>query len=433
MLEGQRNAEDAPLASAQAAAAAPARGSVREITRRYYSMWLGYSFAGGFLYGVYPLFLRSRGLDQFQINSVLAVYFVVMFLTDVPTGAFADAMGRRRSFTLGCALRTAAFFIYFFAHHFAVFVLAESIDGIGTTFCNGAIDAWGVDALDAAGFVGLKDRLFSRISQLTNLGFVGSSIVGAYVADIDIAYPWLFGAAGYLVVGIAAAYLMREEPAHVSRVNWRAIPAQVAARVMLGLRRGFRSRAVLLLSSASALTFAAWAPYWLEWPQLFNDRYAVGIWIVGWLYALFTLARMAGAEAVVRFSVAASERGARLVGLVLAASALFFAGGALAGRPNLALITLLVMNLCAGAMQPLTQTWFNEQIDPEERATLLSFSSTFATMGGSLGLLAGGRVADAYGIPAAWKLGALILLAAAPCYWAIRRASAPAAIAPAAS
>lgn len=433
MLEGQRNADDPPLASERAAAAATGSGGVREITRRYYSMWLGYSFAGGFLYGVYPLFLRSRGLDQFQINSVLAVYFVVMFLTDVPTGAFADAMGRRRSFTLGCALRTAAFLVYFFAHHYAVFVLAESIDGIGTTFCNGAIDAWGVDALDAAGFVGLKDRLFSRISQLTNLGFVGSSIIGAYVADIDIAYPWLLGAAGYLFAGMVAAYLMHEERGRAARVDLRAIPAQVAARVMLGLRRGFRSRAVLLLSSASALTFAAWAPYWLEWPQVFNDRYAVGIWIVGWLYALFTLGRMAGAEAVARMSVTAGERGVRLVGLVIAASALLFAGGAFVHRPNLALISLLVMNVCAGAMQPLSQSWFNEQIEAEDRATLLSFSSTFGTMGGSLGLLLGGRVADAYGIPAEWKLGALILLAAAPCYWAIRRASAPAVVAPAAS
>jgi MFS family permease len=428
MLEGQRTAEDGPSGAAERAA-----GAVGEITRRYYSMWLGYSFAGGFLFGVYPLFLRSRGLDQFQINSVLAAYFVVMFLTDVPTGAFADAMGRRRSFMLGCAVRTSAFLIYFFAHRYAVFLLAESIDGIGSTFCNGAIDAWGVDALDAAGFAGLKDRLFSRITQLTNLGFMGAAILGAYVADIDIAYPWLLGAAGYLLAAMAAAYLMREEHAHIARVDMRAIPAAVARRVMLGLRRGLHSRPVLLLSSASALTFAAWAPYWLEWPQLFNDRYAVGIWIVGWLYTLFTLARLAGAEAVVRIGAAASQRGARMAGLVAAASALLFAAGALAHRPNLALVSLLVMNVCAGAMQPLTQSWFNEQVGSDERATLLSFSSTFATMGGSLGLLLAGRVADAYGIPAAWKMCALILLAAAPCYWTIRKASAPALIAPAAS
>jgi len=165
--------------------------ALRDITRRYYAMWWGYAFAGGFLYGVYPLFLRSRGLDQFEMNSVLACYFVVMFLTDVPTGAFADAMGRRRSFVLGCATRVAAFITYFFAHHFLAFVVAEGIDGIGTTLCNGAIDAWGVDALDAAGFAGIKDRLFSRISQLTNFGFMAAAIIGAYVADFDIALPWM--------------------------------------------------------------------------------------------------------------------------------------------------------------------------------------------------------------------------------------------------
>ena len=146
MSVGQRNAEDAPVAAVNRI---EGNGAVlRDITRRYYAMWWGYAFAGGFLYGVYPLFLRSRGLDQFEINSVLACYFVVMFLTDVPTGVFADAMGRRRSFVLGCATRVAAFTVYFYAHHFLAFVIAESIDGIGTTLCNGAIDAWGVDALD---------------------------------------------------------------------------------------------------------------------------------------------------------------------------------------------------------------------------------------------------------------------------------------------
>jgi MFS family permease len=372
--------------------------------------------------------LRSRGLDQFEINSVLACYFVVMFLTDVPTGAFADAMGRRRSFMLGCATRVTAFTVYFFAHHFLMFVMAECIDGIGTTLCNGAIDAWGVDALDAAGFAGIKDRLFSRISQLTNFGFMGAAIIGAYVADFNIALPWMLGAAGYSMAGVAAIYLMREDhrgqPGAV-RIKLGGLFTQVAARVMTGLRQGFQSRMLLMLSTASALTFAAWAPYWLEWPQLFNDRYGVGIWIVGWLYCLFTVARMIGAEAVVRFGIAARDRGARLAAMVAGASVLLFAGGAMAHRPTIALASLFVMNLSAGAMQPLTQSWFNEHIDADDRATLLSFNSTFSTMGGSLGLLAAGRVADVFGIPTAWEMGALVLLAAAPCYWAIRHVSAP--------
>src|SRR5579862_6872577 len=103
--------------------------TLRQITRRYYTVWWIHSFAGGFLFGVYPIFLRARGLNQFQMNSVLATYFAVTFLTDVPTGAFADALGRRRSFVLGCMIRLLAFMLYFFAHNYPVFLLAEAIDG----------------------------------------------------------------------------------------------------------------------------------------------------------------------------------------------------------------------------------------------------------------------------------------------------------------
>ena len=88
-------------------------------------MWSAYAFAGGFLFGIYPVFLHSRGLNQLQINTVLATYFAVTFLTDVPTGAFADALGRRRSFLLGCVTRSAAFLVYFFSRRFFVFLIAE--------------------------------------------------------------------------------------------------------------------------------------------------------------------------------------------------------------------------------------------------------------------------------------------------------------------
>jgi MFS family permease len=79
-----------------------------------------------------------------------------------------------------------------------------------------------------------------------------------------------------------------------------------------------------------------------------------------------------------------------------------------------------MMNLCFGAMQPLTQSWFNEQIGAGDRATLLSFNSTFATAGGSIGLLAGGAVADGYGLARAWQLSGLVSLAAVPCYLRLR-------------
>src|SRR4030095_12134732 len=210
--------------------------STHSIVRRYYGVWLAYSLAGGFLGGVYPLFLRARGLNQFESNSVLAVYFAVAFLFDVPTGAFADALGRRRSFVVGCLLRCLGFGLYFLSHSYVLFLIAEAIDAVGTTFCNGAVDAWGVDALDEAGFEGTKHGLFSRFSQLSSLGFMATALIGAFMGSVDIAWPWLLGAAGFLP-GALAGTLLHERPRGASGHGHRAMRAAVRAQVGSGFRQ----------------------------------------------------------------------------------------------------------------------------------------------------------------------------------------------------
>jgi MFS family permease len=394
--------------------------TIKGIIRRYYAVWLMYSFAGGFLFGVYPIFLKSRGLTQFQINSVLATYFVILFFTDVPTGAFADALGRRRSFVAGTILRVTAFIVYFFAHHYYVFLIAESIDGIGTTFCNGAIDAWGVDALDDAGYEDLKDRLFSRISQISNAAFMGSAMIGAYVADIDIAWPWLLGAAGFSFSCLVGALLMKGEKPRSALLELRSISVHIAQQVRSGIQLGLGAETVLKLSLAGAITFAAWAPYWLEWPIMFNERFSVGVWIIGWIYSGLTIARMIGAEVTIRIGCDEYARAGRVSLLLIVASVMLLVAGVFGHRPALSLAMLFVMNLATGAMLPLLQSWFNEQIESSQRATLLSFSSTFQTLGGSLGLLLGGVIADTSGIPFAWQIAGLISLLAAPIYWSLR-------------
>ncbi|HUY18327.1 MAG TPA: MFS transporter [Candidatus Binataceae bacterium] len=395
-------------------------GVLRRVTRRYYAVSLIYAFAGGFLFGVYPLFLRARGLDQLEINSVMAVYFVVIFLTDIPTGAFADAIGRRNSFVIGCALRVIAFVVYFFAHRYALFILAEIIDGVGTTFCNGAIDAWGVDAVDAAGYTGLKDRLFSRIQQLTAVGWMGSALIGAYIANVDIAWPWLVGAAGYVVSAAVAMMLMEEQGAPRSTLKLAEVTLLVARRVAAGMRQGFGRRTVLFLSLANAMSFAAWSSYWMQWPQLVNDDYHVGIWIVGWIFCLLTIGQLIGAEVVARVRPDESRRGVRLATLVVGSAAMLAGAGLSARRPNVVVALLFGMRICTGAMQPLVSSWLNEQIDAEQRATLLSFANTFATLGGSGGLVIGGFAADRLGIPTTWLILAAIALLAAPCFWTLR-------------
>src|SRR5215471_5220609 len=66
---------------------------IQQVVRRYFAVWWMYAFGFGFLFAVYPLFLRARGLNQLQINCMLTTYFIVTFLTDLPTGAFLMLSG----------------------------------------------------------------------------------------------------------------------------------------------------------------------------------------------------------------------------------------------------------------------------------------------------------------------------------------------------
>ncbi|MGH8336662.1 MAG: MFS transporter, partial [Gammaproteobacteria bacterium] len=119
-------------------------------------------------------------------------------------------------------------------------------------------------------------------------------------------------------------------------------------------------------------------------------------------------------------SPAQYARAFRLTAITVTLGCMLIAAGL--GSRHIWLVTaaLFGLNLCFGAVMPLMQTWFNESIPADERATMLSFNSTFSTIGGSLGLLLGGAVADWGGFGSAWILAGAISLLAAACFHPLR-------------
>ena len=393
----------------------------RSITRRYYSVWGFYAFAPSFIFAIYPLFLRSRGLNQFQVNTVAATYFLVTFLTDVPTGAFADAIGRRVSVVLGCALHAAAFILYFYSYHYWHFIVAEIIDGVATTFGNGAIDAWAVDALDAAGFEGAKDRIFSRVAQILRIGSTAGALLGAYSARADLATPFLLGTIGWIVAGAVGLILMDGPTRTTKQFSMSAMGADVRRRMFAGTRSGFSTHAVFLMSLAGLFSAAAWFPFWQEWPPYFHARLGSGVEVMGWIFCLFSIAQIAGAEMASRLRWAREDRALYMAWNVALSSAVLIVGGLAASRVGIAFAMFMVAQFLAGASTPILQSWFNEEIEGDNRATLLSFGSTFATFGATAGLPVQGLIVDGFGMGSAWQGAGVLAMLQAPIFLALRR------------
>ncbi|MET0154223.1 MAG: MFS transporter [Candidatus Binatia bacterium] len=393
--------------------------------RTYYLVFGLYSLWAWFVAPIYPLFLRSRGLDALEVNLVLATYLIIVFVFEVPTGAAADLVGRKASFLLSCALRAVAFGLYAVAQSFTDCVIAELIDGIGTTLASGALDAWAIDGMRDEGDNRPVERFFARAQTLARVGMILGGLVCAYLAAVDFALPWWVAAAGFAATGAVGAAVMRERP--------RAASAGVPRRHFVTLMgEGFHAvRGVPVLVLVCALTGASYfaaIPAHMLWQQRMIDLSGEGVWIVGWLWVALNLAAVAGSAVLPGLL----ERLRRSRVLFLAAlwrgCALAFA--ALAATLAPALGGWLLQEVSFGLSEPVMQAWMNEHVAADRRATVLSIRSMVGTLGGGAGLIAIGFVARDQGVGVAWMVSAVLFLVTAPAYLLLERLAAVAPVSP---
>lgn len=380
--------------------------------RTYYLVVALWNLPGWFMHPVYPMFLLSRGLDLFEISAILAIFQISVFLFEVPTGAIADLYGRKVSFLLSCLVRMAAFLLYSVAPGFLACAIAEVIDAIGLTLASGALDAWAVDGVRAEGDRRPVDRMFARGQAILRAVMVVGGVVCGYLADrFGLALPWLVAAAFFacaFAVGWLCMYDDRVERRALVRVSQRSLAATVSSGLI-----AVRNHAVLrMLCLLSLLTASAMMPVVMLWPPRLEDLAGTGYWVLGWVWALLNVAAVGGAL-LVPVLLRRLRREWVLVALAVW-PAIFLAAAALATSLGPVLWTLLLYEVAQAARQPVVSAWLNEHIGPELRVTVLSVQGMSFMLGGALGLVAGGLVANRFGIPSAWLVSAALFALIAP-------------------
>ena len=84
----------------------------------------------GFILPVIVLLPLQRGLSLQQLGGVLAVQGVVVLALELPTGGFADALGRRPVVLAAALFSLAAYVTYALAPTVAWFVIAVMLSGV---------------------------------------------------------------------------------------------------------------------------------------------------------------------------------------------------------------------------------------------------------------------------------------------------------------
>lgn len=363
-------------------------------------------FNARFYYPVMAILFLDLGLtlDQYALLNVAWAASIV--LLEVPSGAMADLIGRKRLIVFGSALMVLEMAIFAFVPTasvtllFWVFLLNRVVSGAAEAAVSGADEALAYDALKQAGRDHEWPAVLSRLARWQSTGFFFAMILGSAIYD----------------------------PALVNRVfSWLGIHARVVASDTV--------RLPVYLTFASSLV-TLWAALRLQEPPLPSSRrtsagaalgevLASGRWILATPLALFVILATVCNDSFIRLFLTIGTQYYRLIGLPEASfgiigstfallgylapplarrliasnsPALTFAAISIATVIGLAglgllwpiagLLFPLILGLAMSVMNFSTSHYLNQVAEPARRATILSFRGLTINLAyGGVGLL----------------------------------------------
>ncbi|MFE1948742.1 MFS transporter [Streptomyces massasporeus] len=344
----------------------PATG-VRRLTRTLY----GYAFLDDFvlLYPVYALLFADTGMSLWQISSLFALWSITGVVLEVPSGAWADAMSRRRLLWIGPLLTAAGFALWVVVPSYGAFAAGFVLWGAGGALGSGALEALVYDELDRLGAADRYARVMGRARAARLLGTVAATgLAGPVVARGGYE---AVGAASFLACVLTALTATRF-PEHRVRPESTGDTWATTLRTGLAEARGNRAvRGALLLVPAVAAVWGALDEYT---PLLIRDlgvAEATVPYLVMLIWAGVTLGSL--------LTGPAERLGTTGLAVLLAGAALALAVGALARS----LTGVVLVSLAFAGFQlaeVLADVRLQHRIDESRRATLTSVASLGAEL-----------------------------------------------------
>lgn len=138
------------------------------------------------------LYFRSEGLSFSEFGLLMAWDSVIVNLWDVPAGAIADAVGRRRTLVFSFALYVGAFVGFTFVDNFKMLFIVFAFFSGGEAFRGGTHKAMILEWLKLHGRLDLKLQVYGYTRSWSKIGSAVSSLIGGGVVAVLGGYRYVF-------------------------------------------------------------------------------------------------------------------------------------------------------------------------------------------------------------------------------------------------
>lgn len=374
------------------------------------------------IYPLYAIMFSEHGISPIGLSSLFVIWSVVGLVIEVPSGALADTYSRKWLVVISGLFKSSAFFSWYMGQNFYGYALGFVFWGIGSSLRSGAWEALLYDLLRSWQTPFIFTRIYARIRALALIGVGLGELLGGLL--IINGYDWVLLVSMMIPILATLPFVIYVEdpprsvppggvpprgasPAGVppGGAAQRGTPSQGAPpgneaavelgyyEVMLqGLRESVSNRSVFYLLLVSSLLIMTYGVYDEFISPTLKEK-GFSLQLVAFLGAFVYFSESAGMMVASRFKYMSLHSLLVCIGLagIILMAAVFFAGVGV-------VICIAIFTFLFGLASTLFGAELQRVIESESRATVTSVASFGQQIGGIIGFMAFGWVAEYHGM-----------------------------------
>lgn len=341
---------------------------------------------------IWVLYLAYCGLNLAQIGLVEGIYHATSIVFEIPSGAVADLLGRKKSMVFSKICIAVSCIIMLFARSFWFFVLSFVIQALGNNLNSGSEEALVYDSMKYAGQEAQYMHVCGRLNVVIEVSQGIATVVGGILAEFS--YFWCYSACVVIaVLALIPVALMTEAPYASEEGGRKSVKEVVFSHFETCFQILRSDRRILKIIVYYSVVFAAQTLLFFYSQQYYYElgynkvQISLIMLVVGGVSCV-------GAMLSERLFAKFGEKIAVVGALVIAAAFLGY------GLRNVlvSIAALIAANFFNSVLYPVQSEQLNSLIPSEQRATLISVNSMFFSIGMILLFPAVGVFADQWGL-----------------------------------
>lgn len=323
-----------------------------------------------------------------QLAIINAIESLTTLALEVPTGALADVLGRRRTIIIGSALLSIFFFVVPFANSYIQILLLSLVSGAGSALISGSDSALVYDSLKEQNQESKIGAVYTKIGLYYRLSLIIATLIAGTMFGIWRGFPH-FARGIVVLLSSYFIYLMVEPKLDSIKFSWASYFRQTKQGIAELTKSPYIKKLAIYYVAVAGISFSCLA--------YFNQPFAYDFGYTPSQMSLITSAAYLTTSLLLYFVTTHDyllTRKKVYLGFPLLMS-LSLLPGLLVNR-TFALLIMMGAQLAGSARFSILDKYVNKEFSSQNRATALSTLNMGVSLTMAILIFFGGKIQGIY-------------------------------------